>query len=72
MKNHLTLENFISIDYNQNAKNTAIEFAHGKLKKNVLTISSSLERMSSANIRLAFLNQNSPSPKTLSIMLTLK
>ena len=42
MKNHATLENFISIDNNLNAKNIAIEFAHGKSNKNVLTISSSI------------------------------
>ena len=42
MKNHVSLESFISIDNNLIAKNTAIEFANGKLNKNVLTISSSL------------------------------
>jgi chromosomal replication initiation ATPase DnaA len=42
MKNLASIEHFISIDNNLHAKNTAIEFAHGKLNKNVLTITSSL------------------------------
>ena len=56
MKNHATLENFISIDNNLNAKNTAIDFAHGKLNKNVLTISSSLGN-GATHLAFAILNE---------------
>ena len=56
MKNHATLDNFISIDNNLNAKNTAIEFAHGKLNKNVLTISSSLGN-GATHLAFAILNE---------------
>ncbi len=56
MKNHATLENFISIDNNLNAKNTAIDVAHGKLSKNVLTISSSLGN-GATHLAFAILNE---------------
>ena len=56
MKNHASLENFISIDNNLIAKNTAIEFAHGKLNKNVLTISSSLGN-GATHLAFAILNE---------------
>ena len=64
MKNHATLENFISIDNNLNAKNTVIEFANGKLNKNVLTISSSLGNGAS-HLAFAILNEieNNDNPK---------
>lgn len=56
MKNHASLENFISIDNNLNAKNTAIEFAHGKLNKNVLTISCSIGN-GATHLAFAILNE---------------
>jgi chromosomal replication initiation ATPase DnaA len=69
MKNHATLENFISIDNNLNAKNTAIEFAHGKLTNNVLTISSSLGN-GATHLAFAILNEIENQNKSKEIFYT--
>jgi len=69
MKNHANLENFISIDNNLNAKNTAIEFAHGKLTNNLLTISSSLGN-GATHLAFAILNEIENQNKSKEIFYT--
>jgi len=69
MKNHATLENFIFIDNNLNAKNTAIEFAHGKLTNNLLTISSSLGN-GATHLAFAILNEIENQNKSKQIFYT--
>jgi len=66
MKNLASIEHFISIDNNLHAKNTAIEFAHGKLNKNVLTITSSLGN-GATHLAYAILNEIENQNKTKEI-----